>query len=73
VTAATGMSDWSDSEPAGDGIRRVGALHATVNATAFGLQAASLAARRRGDRGRGVALSAAGFGLLSFGGWLGGT
>ncbi len=71
-TALTGMTDWSDTEPADDGVRRVGALHASVNATAFALQIASLAARRRGDRGRGVALSLAGNGLIGFGGWLGG-
>jgi nitrite reductase/ring-hydroxylating ferredoxin subunit/uncharacterized membrane protein len=71
-TALTGITDWSDSEPADDGVRRVGALHATVNGTAFALQIASLAARRRGDRGRGIALSLAGNGLLSVGGWLGG-
>ena len=71
-TALTGITDWSDSEPADDGVRRVGALHATVNGTAFALQIASLAARRRGDRGRGIALSLAGNGLLGVGGWLGG-
>jgi len=70
-TALTGMTDWSDAEPADDGVRRVGALHASVNATALGLQIASYAARRRGDRGRGVALSVAGAGVLGFGGWLG--
>ncbi len=71
-TALTGITDWSDTEPGDDGVRRVGALHATVNATAFALQIASLAARRRGDRGRGVALSLAGNGLIGLGGWLGG-
>jgi nitrite reductase/ring-hydroxylating ferredoxin subunit/uncharacterized membrane protein len=71
-TAVTGMTDWADAEPADAGIRRVGALHATVNSTALTLQAASLLARRRGARGRGVALSGAANAVLAFGGWLGG-
>ncbi len=72
VTALTGVSDWADTEPASAGVRRMGLVHATVNATALALQVASLAARRRGARGRGIALSAVSFGALTFGGWLGG-
>ena len=71
-TALTGVSDWADAEPADEGIRRVGALHAAVNSTAVTLQAVSLLARRRGQRGRGIALSAAGNAVVAFGGWLGG-
>ncbi len=71
-TALTGASDWADAEPADPGIRRVGALHAAVNSSALALQAVSLLTRRRGARGRGVALSAAANGVLAFGGWLGG-
>ena len=71
-TAVTGVSDWADAEPGDPGIRRVGALHAAVNSTALALQATSLLARRRGARGRGIALSAAANGVLAFGGWLGG-
>jgi nitrite reductase/ring-hydroxylating ferredoxin subunit/uncharacterized membrane protein len=71
-TAVTGATDWADAEPVGDGIRRVGAVHAAGNLTALGLQIASLSARRRGARRRGVALSLAAGGLLSVTSYLGG-
>lgn len=71
-TAMTGTSDWADGEPLGDDVRRVGALHAAGNVAALGLQIASLAARRRGARSRGVALSVAANGVLALSGWLGG-
>jgi nitrite reductase/ring-hydroxylating ferredoxin subunit len=71
-TALSGAMDWSDSEAVDDRVRRTGALHATSNVTALGLYAASLAARRRGDTGRGKALAAAGAGVLAAGGFLGG-
>lgn len=71
-TAATGASDWADSEPASDEIRRLGALHAMANTTAIGLYAASLAARRSGRRARGTVLAAAGLSVLGGSGWLGG-
>ena len=68
-TAAAGLNDWSDTTGADT---RVGLVHAAANVSALSLFTASLAARRFGHRGRGKALSAAGFGLLSFGGFLGG-
>jgi nitrite reductase/ring-hydroxylating ferredoxin subunit/uncharacterized membrane protein len=71
-TALTGANDWADAEPGNAPVRRVGAVHATANVVALGLQVASLAARRRGARGRGVALSVAANGLLGASGWLGG-
>jgi nitrite reductase/ring-hydroxylating ferredoxin subunit len=71
-TAATGLSDWADTTPADDGVRRVGAVHAIANIAALGLYAASLAARRGGRHGRGVALGLAGLGALTAGGHLGG-
>jgi nitrite reductase/ring-hydroxylating ferredoxin subunit/uncharacterized membrane protein len=71
-TAVTGATDWADAEPVGDGVRRVGAVHAVGNLAALGLQIASLTARRRGARGRGVALSLAAGGLLGVTGYLGG-
>jgi nitrite reductase/ring-hydroxylating ferredoxin subunit/uncharacterized membrane protein len=71
-TAVTGATDWADAEPVGDGVRRVGAVHAVGNLAALGLQIASLAARRRGARHRGVALSLAAGGLLGVTGYLGG-
>ena len=71
-TAATGMSDWADTTPADDSVRRVGAAHAAANVAALGLYAGSLAARRRGRHGAGVALGLAGAGALAVGGHLGG-
>jgi nitrite reductase/ring-hydroxylating ferredoxin subunit/uncharacterized membrane protein len=71
-TALTGASDWADAEPADDGVRRVGAVHAAGNVSALGLQLASLVARRRGARGRGVALSLGAGALLGLTGYLGG-
>jgi nitrite reductase/ring-hydroxylating ferredoxin subunit len=71
-TALTGVNDWADTEPADETVRRVGIVHASTNLAALSLHAASLAARRRGDRGRAVALGAAGTGVLAVGGFLGG-
>ena len=71
-TALSGASDWADTEPADDGIRRVGAVHAALNTTALLLYGASLAARRRGEHRTGVLLGAAGAGVVAAGGWLGG-
>jgi nitrite reductase/ring-hydroxylating ferredoxin subunit/uncharacterized membrane protein len=70
-TAVTGMSDWADSEPADDAVRRVGIVHASTNAAAFSLYAASLRARRGGRRGTGKLLGFAGAGMLAVGGYLG--
>jgi nitrite reductase/ring-hydroxylating ferredoxin subunit len=67
---ASGASDWGDAEPADDSVRRIGILHATSNALATTLFAASYAARRRGGDGRLLAL--AGGAALSAGGYLGG-
>jgi nitrite reductase/ring-hydroxylating ferredoxin subunit len=72
ATALTGASDWADTEPADDGVRRAGLVHATTNAVALSLYAASLAARRRGARGKGVALGLGGAGALSLAAFLGG-
>jgi nitrite reductase/ring-hydroxylating ferredoxin subunit/uncharacterized membrane protein len=71
-TAVTGLSDWADTEPASDGVRRIGAVHAIANVTALTLYAASLAARVSGRRATGVALGLAGAGALGAGGHLGG-
>ena len=59
-TVATGYADWADTEPASDTVRRIGIVHAALNATAAGLFAASLAARLGGARGRGKLLALAG-------------
>src|SRR3954470_16815901 len=71
-TAAAGVSDWVDSEYGDERVRRIGLVHAGTNATAFGLYAASLVARRGGSRARGKLLALAGAGVLSVGGYLGG-
>lgn len=71
-TALTGVSDWADSELGDPRVRRVGLVHAATNAVALGLYVASLAARRRGDRGRGKLLALAGGGVMGAGGYLGG-
>jgi nitrite reductase/ring-hydroxylating ferredoxin subunit len=71
-TALTGLSDWADTEIADAKVRRVGLVHAGLNTTAATLYAASLAARRRGARGRGRLLALAGAGALASGGYLGG-
>jgi nitrite reductase/ring-hydroxylating ferredoxin subunit/uncharacterized membrane protein len=72
ATAATGVSDWADSEAVDDDVRRVGLVHAASNAVALGFYAASLSSRRRGRRGLGIGLALAGAGAMSVGGYLGG-
>jgi nitrite reductase/ring-hydroxylating ferredoxin subunit len=71
-TAVTGFNDWADSEIADPAVRRVGLVHAWTNATALTLYSASLAARKKGARGRGKLLAAAGAGVLGAAGYLGG-
>jgi nitrite reductase/ring-hydroxylating ferredoxin subunit/uncharacterized membrane protein len=68
-TAATGLSDWAELR---GGTRRLGSIHAVGNTTALLLHALSWAARRRGDRRRGFALSATGYGIATFSALLGG-
>lgn len=71
-TALTGWSDWADSEPGDDQVRRVGMVHALANVTATALYGASFAARRRGAHSTGVLFGLAGAGAMLAGGWLGG-
>ena len=71
-TAATGYSDWADSEVGNDSVRRIGIVHAAANVTALSLFAASYLARRRGNQGTGVTMALAGGGALAVGGHLGG-
>ena len=63
-TAATGMTEWADSEVGDPAVRRVGLVHAALNVGATALFGASLAARRGGARGTGRLLALAGAGLL---------
>jgi nitrite reductase/ring-hydroxylating ferredoxin subunit/uncharacterized membrane protein len=68
--AAAGAHDWADAEVPDDAVRRIGLVHGTCNLVASSLFAASYAARRRGRRGRLLAL--AGGAALVSGGYLGG-
>ena len=68
-TALAGMADWRDTD---GGPRRGGLLHALVNSLGLGLYVGSWFARRAGNRGLGVALSTAGWGLVFGGAYIGG-
>ena len=71
-TALTGFSDWADSEAVDASVRRAGLVHAISNSLALTLYSASLAARRRGARGRGVLLGGVGASVLMGAAYLGG-
>jgi nitrite reductase/ring-hydroxylating ferredoxin subunit/uncharacterized membrane protein len=71
-TAAAGINDWADTEVVDDGIRRVGLVHASCNALAASLYAASWRARRRGAGRSGAVLGFAGMAVMMAGGYLGG-
>ncbi|MFE5836550.1 Rieske 2Fe-2S domain-containing protein [Arthrobacter sp. NPDC056493] len=68
-TAAAGLNDWSDTQGKS---RRVGLVHAVANGTALCLFSSSAVARATGSRAVGKTLGLAGFGVLMFGGFLGG-
>lgn len=68
-TAAAGLNDWSDTQGKS---RRVGLVHAVANGSALCLFSSSAVARASGSRTMGKALGLAGFGVLMFGGFLGG-
>jgi nitrite reductase/ring-hydroxylating ferredoxin subunit/uncharacterized membrane protein len=67
-TVAAGLSDWSELY---GGSRRVGGVHALGNVTALVLHGLSWAARRRGNRVPGLALSMAGYAAVSLSATLG--
>lgn len=69
-TAATGYVEWADSAGRRASTRRIGLVHAAANVTALGLFTVSYLARRRGRRGRGLAML--GGAALAVGGHLGG-
>ena len=71
-TAATGVSDWADTEIADPRVRRAGLVHAAANVSALAFAAASIAARRRGSTAAGRVLGAAATGALTAGGFIGG-
>jgi nitrite reductase/ring-hydroxylating ferredoxin subunit/uncharacterized membrane protein len=68
-TAAAGLADWSDTS--GDE-QRIGVVHAAANVAGLTLYAASLLARRRGQRASGRMLALAGMSVMTVGGYLGG-
>lgn len=68
-TAAAGLADWSELNTPE---RRSGLVHAIANLAATALYAGSYIARRRGRRGRGIALGMAGAAAATAGGFLGG-
>lgn len=68
-TAAAGASDWTDTDGAE---RRVGLVHAALNAVAVTVYGASWLVRRQGRDGLGAVLGAVGMGAVGGGGWLGG-
>lgn len=69
AAAASGAADWRQIHGRD---RRTGLVHAALNTAALGLTVGSLALRRRGRRGAGRALSAAGWLTLAAGAYLGG-
>jgi nitrite reductase/ring-hydroxylating ferredoxin subunit len=68
----SGWVDWAVSTPGNAPVKRVGIVHAVANGTGAALMAASLAARRRGARGRGKLLAVAAGGCMGAGAFLGG-
>ncbi|MCV7393234.1 Rieske 2Fe-2S domain-containing protein [Mycobacterium paraseoulense] len=69
-SAVTGVTDWQHTHEAD---RRVGAVHGLVNLAATALYAQSWWDRRRGRHGRGIALTALGYGITAAGSYLGGA
>jgi uncharacterized membrane protein len=68
-TMLAGAAEWAAT---GGRERRVGALHASTNAVAFGLYGSSLLARRRRSHALAVGLGVAGGVTAIVGGYLGG-
>src|SRR4051812_39841279 len=67
--ALAGAADWAEQEP---GVRRLGAVHASLNTAALGLYLGSLVARARRRGGLGRALSYGGLGLATVSASIGG-
>jgi uncharacterized membrane protein len=68
-TAATGLAEYLGTDRES---RRVGVVHANANTVGLALYTASYVARKRGHRGKGIALALAGSALATVGGFLGG-
>ena len=69
AAAVTGLADWSDTK---DEPQRLGVAHGLCTTSALLCYMASLAARRAGSRGLGIALSMTGYAILTGGAYLGG-
>jgi nitrite reductase/ring-hydroxylating ferredoxin subunit/uncharacterized membrane protein len=69
AAAAAGLADWQQTHGRA---RRVGLVHAVVNGTALGLQLTSIVLRRRGRRSEARLTSAAAWGTMFAGAYLGG-
>jgi nitrite reductase/ring-hydroxylating ferredoxin subunit len=68
-TAIMGLTDYSRIP---NHAVKHGALHGILNLTSFALYLLSFGARRKGARGLGISLSAAGLGVATISAWLGG-
>jgi nitrite reductase/ring-hydroxylating ferredoxin subunit/uncharacterized membrane protein len=69
-SAVTGVTDWQHTH---EEDRRVGLVHGVVNTAATALYALSWFDRRRGRHGRGIVLTALGYGITVAGSYLGGA
>lgn len=69
-SAVTGVTDWQHTH---EEARRVGIVHGLVNLAATALYAQSWWDRRRGRHGRGIALTAIGYGITLAGSYIGGS
>jgi nitrite reductase/ring-hydroxylating ferredoxin subunit/uncharacterized membrane protein len=69
-SAVTGVTDWQHTH---EEDRRVGLVHGMVNLVATALYAMSWWDRRQGRHGRGIALTALGYGITVGGSYLGGS
>jgi nitrite reductase/ring-hydroxylating ferredoxin subunit len=67
--ALAGAADWSEQDA---GVRRLGAIHASLNVAALGLYVGSLVARGKGRGGVGRVLSYAGLGIATASASIGG-
>src|SRR5215218_1999573 len=67
--ALSGAADWSEQ---GAGVRRLGAIHASLNVAALSLYIGSLVARGKGRAGLGRVLSYTGLGIASASASIGG-
>src|SRR3712207_5599815 len=67
--ALSGAADWSEQDA---GVRRLGAIHASLNVAALGLFVGSLVARGKGNGGIGRLLSYSGLGIATASASIGG-